>query len=79
MTRQTAPQYQSFLLRCWQAEGDKPEWRFALRDVSADPREHNFGDLDGLVAYLQTMTTTGFKNERIDANENQSVYSPNPL
>ena len=61
------PRQQSYLLRCMEtrtAESTQPspssDWRFSLQD----PRNnavYNFGDLEGLVVFLQNML-----NENLD-------------
>lgn len=48
--------YQSFLIRCWlinrAAIDGQPTWRFTIREISSEPQEHSFGDLDQLMAFL---------------------------
>ena len=48
--------YQSFLLRCWSmpsTSAEEPQiWRFALRDVSAEPTQRSFSSIEALMAYL---------------------------
>ena len=50
------PRYRSYLLRMWEARGERPEepptWRFRLQDVSTGA-QHAFRDLDALVAFLR--------------------------
>ncbi|MCB2178357.1 hypothetical protein KQH61_00400 [bacterium] len=55
------PQQHSFLLRCVEVRSDRSvhantdsEWRFSLQDSKSNT-VYNFGDFEGLVAFLQNM------------------------
>ncbi len=56
MTQQADQIYQSFLVRCWlvsPATADGPPiWRFELREVLAEQREHRFSDLEQLKNFV---------------------------
>lgn len=48
--------YQSFLVRCWfvppETSDEPPNWRFELREVSAESLKHGFGDLEQLKSFI---------------------------
>ena len=50
------PRYRSYLLRMWEARGERPKepptWRFRLQDVRTGALRA-FPDLEALVAFLQ--------------------------
>ena len=43
--------YQSYLLRCWQEDGEK--WRFRLQNV-ATGEQAGFSDLEAMLEFLRT-------------------------
>ena len=53
----SAPRYQSYLLRCWEVRSQQPDrpatWRYSLQDPQTE-RKHGFADLEELVAFLRT-------------------------
>ena len=53
----SAPRYQSYLLRCWEVrsqQADQPAtWRYSLQDPQTE-QKHGFADLEALVIFLQT-------------------------
>ncbi len=56
MAEQADHIYQSFLVRCWlippATTDEPPNWRFELREVSAEPRKHRFSELEQLKAFM---------------------------
>ena len=57
------PVYQSYLLRCWLIspanEAEPARWRFALRDVAAEPTELVFVSAADLVDFLEAGASAG--------------------
>ena len=53
---ETSTPYESYLLRCWQVSpatsAEPAQWRFTLRDVSAEPKEQAFASLAELMSHL---------------------------
>ena len=53
--RAEATRYRSFLLRCWEARGERPDqpgaWRFSLECVQTKEKR-GFAGLEELVAWL---------------------------
>ncbi len=51
------PQYQAYMLRCWEMRSQRPDrpatWRFSLED-SQTKKKRAFPDLEALVTFLQT-------------------------
>ncbi len=67
--------YHSYLLRCWQVSpgrDDEPSrWRFALREVAAEPVERDFATLDDLYDFLSQETAARPAPELPDSADTQ--------
>ena len=52
----TPPQYQTYILRCWETRSQQPDslpaWRFSLND-SQTKEKHLFSNLETLTTFLQ--------------------------
>ena len=50
------PRYRAYLLRCWEARGERPgqpgTWRYSLENVETKEKR-GFGDLAALVAFME--------------------------
>ena len=48
---------QAFLLRCWverkTPSKSKPCWRFSVKEIGREERQHGFADLETLFAFLK--------------------------
>jgi hypothetical protein len=67
------PQYQSYLLRCWEMRSQQPDrpatWRFSLEDPQTKEK-HAFSGLEALVSFLQT---------KLEMHENELLITTDEL
>jgi hypothetical protein len=56
------PHYRAYMLRCWEARGERPSplgaWRFSLENVQTKEKR-GFSDLAALVAFVEEELKAG--------------------
>jgi hypothetical protein len=52
MSKQKAPSYRSYLIRCWR-EGTAGVWRYSVEDIFDEQQRRGFGCVADLLVFLQ--------------------------